>query len=376
VFKRLAAIQVLTGGAALSSFTYIAIYAGDMGLSKFQITLVALIYAIAALFSAYLFGRAADHYGKRVVLVIGLSGGAVMAMTEAFGWDFVSISSFRLLAGIGFGMFPAALSVYAYEANFKIGKFSSFGALGWGIALPISGYLAGVLSVRAVFLYSSALLWMSFLLALTLPKVKERIVRTPLLPMKMIIKNRQVLVPLIIRHSTASAIWVLWPLYLHERIGLSFAMIGIVQATNALTQFAAFYLLGDKVPPRPAFIVGLVLSGIAAYSFTVLDSYPLFLLTQVILGMSWAFVYIGALRLMLHTNEERGTVTGLLNSSIGLSALIGPLIAIAIVAVFPGSSYEGPMYLTAAASLIVGLSYGSIVLFNHMGRRLRSGHSV
>jgi MFS family permease len=153
-------------------------------------------------------------------------------------------------------------------------------------------------------------------------------------------------------------------------------MIGIVQATNALTQFAAFYLLGDKVPPRPAFIIGLVLTGIAAYSFTVLDSYPLFLLTQVILGMSWAFVYIGALRLMLNTNEERGTVTGLLNSSIGLSALIGPLIAITIVAVFPGSSYEGPMYLTAAASLIVGLSYGSVVLFNHVGRRLRSGHSV
>jgi sugar phosphate permease len=192
----------------------------------------------------------------------------------------------------------------------------------------------------------------------------------------MIFKNRLVLFPMIIRHSSASAIWVLWPLFLYERIGLSLYEIGIVQAVNALTQFAAFYIMGDKVPPRPAFIVGLVLSGIAALSFIVIQTFPLFLVTQVLLGMSWAMLYIGALRLMLGTNEERGTATGLLNSSIGLSALIGPVIAIAIVAAFPGSSYEGPMYLTAAASLIVGISYGFVVLSDHLRKGGPVGPSI
>lgn len=362
----MAAIQILSGGAALSSFTYIIILAGDMGLSHFQITIIASIYALSALLSAYLFGRSADHHGRRGVLLVGLSVAAGLAMLESFGWDFISISSFRLLAGIGFGMFPAALSVYAYDSNIKIGKFSSFGALGWGVALPVSGYLASILSVRAVFAYSSALLWLSFLVALTLPKVQERITRTPILPIRMILKNRLVLVPMIVRHSTASAIWVLWPLFLYERIGLSLYEIGVVQALNALTQFAGFYLLGDKVPPRPAFIAGLILTGVAALSFTVIQTFPLFLVTQVLLGMSWSMLYIGALRLMLSTNDERGTATGLLNSSIGLSGLIGPIIAIAIVAVLPGSSYEGPMYLTAVASLIVGLSYGLVVVFNYL----------
>jgi MFS family permease len=369
VFKRLAAIQVLSGGAALSSFTYITIYAQEMGLSTFQISIVASVYAISALLSAYLFGRAADRYGKRPILLIGLSCAALMAMTEAMGWNFVSVSAFRLLAGIGFGMFPAALSVYAFEANLKIGKFSSFGALGWAVALPISGWLAGVASVRTVFLYSSALLWASFVLAETLPKVEERTVRTPLLPMKMFVKNRLVLLPLIARHATASAIWVLWPLFLRERLGLSFADIGIVQATNALTQFVAFYVLGDRVPPKPAFVLGLILTGIATFSFTLIDIYPLFLITQVVLGMSWAFTYIGALRLMLDSNEERGTATGLLNSSISLSALIGPLLAIVIVALFPSSSYEAPMYLTAAASLAVGVLYAAVVLKRRAEKR-------
>jgi len=184
-----------------------------------------------------------------------------------------------------------------------------------------------------------------------LAPIPEVRIRTPVLPVKMIRKNYKVLMPFIIRHTTASAIWVLWPIFLHEKIGLSFWEIGIVQATNALTQFAFMFMIGDKLKPTTLIPVGLLTSAAAFISFTLIQSFPLFLITQVLLGFSWANLYVGSLRMMLDRNKERATAAGLLNSSISLSSLMGPLIALLIVQLLPGSSFEGPMYLAFAASM-------------------------
>lgn len=360
MFKRIAAIQVLTGGASMASFTYISLYAREISLTNLEITIIAALFATASFLSAYLFGRAADRYGRRKILIIGLSCASFFVLLQAVGMNFPLLAGGRMLAGIGFGMFPAALSVYAYEADIRMGKFSSFAALGWGGALPVSGAIAQHISITAVFIFASALVLASLIISLGLPRIREARFLAPLLPLKMIIKNHKVLVPLIIRHSSASAIWVLWPLFLRERIGLDLFEIGLIQSTNAITQFTTFYMIGDRIPPKISLIAGLVMTAIAATSFILIQSFPLFLITQVFLGMSWSLMYIGALRIMLKVNYERATATGLLNSSISISALFGPGISLFIVAVLPHASYEGPMVLAAVASVIASLYFASL----------------
>jgi DHA1 family quinolone resistance protein-like MFS transporter len=351
VFKRIAAIQVLANGAFLASFTYIAIYANEYGLSRFQISLMASLYSMATFISAYVFGRLADNYGKRKVLLIGLFSLIFFTAAQAFAKDIFSFLSFRFFAGIGFGMFPAALAAYAFEAKAKMGRFSASGAMGWGLALLLSGVVAERFGVWSVFIFGAGLVALSLIIALRLAPIPEVRIRTPVLPIRMIRKNYKVLVPFIIRHTTASAIWVLWPIFLHEKIGLSFWEIGIVQATNALTQFTFMFLIGDKLKPTTLIAVGLSTSALAFISFTLIQTFPLFLLTQVLLGFSWANLFVGSLRMMLDRNKERATAAGLLNSSISLSSLMGPMIALLIVQLLPDSSFEGPMYLAFAASL-------------------------
>lgn len=56
VFKRIALIQILAGGAFLSSFTYIAILANEVGLSRTGIVIMAMLYSFAQFFSSYIFG--------------------------------------------------------------------------------------------------------------------------------------------------------------------------------------------------------------------------------------------------------------------------------------------------------------------------------
>jgi len=357
VLKRIAAIQVLSSGAFLASFTYIAIYAKEAGLTNFQITVMASLYATATFFSAYIFGRLADIYGKRKVLIVGLFSLIFLAGSQALASDLFSFLSFRFFAGIGFGMFPAALAAYAFESKAKMGRFSAFGALGWGLSLLLSGVVADRFGVWSVFIFAGAMAGISLIIALRLGKIPEVRIRSSLLPFKMFKKNYRVLVPFIIRHSTAASIWVLWPVFLHEELGLNFWEIGIVQATNALTQVLSMFIVGDHLKPRTLIGIGLITSALAFISFTLVQEFPLFLITQVLLGFSWANLYVGSLRIMLDRNKERASAAGLLASSISLSSLIGPLISLVIVQVLPNSSFEGPMYLAFGASMVAFLYF-------------------
>lgn len=363
MFRKIAAVQVLSGGAFLASFTFIPIYARELGMSNLDVSVMAALYGLCSFSSAYTFGRMADKKGKRLLLRIGLISASVFCLTQALSWNFPSITLFRMMAGVGFGMFPAALAAYAFEAKAKMGKFSAFGALGWALSLPLSGYVADLFTVPSVFILASLLLFLAFVLSSFFPRIKEARVVAPRIPIGMMIRNRTVLLPTFLRHAAASSIWVLWPIFLHERLDLSLMQIGTVQATNAITQFATMYLAGDRLPPKASFSAGLVLTSIAALSFTIIDTYPLFLLTQVLLGMSWAFMYVGALRWILDTNIERASSAGLLTSTISFSGLFGPFISIAIVALLPGLSYLGPMYFAAAVSLAAFiLSVGSYLV--------------
>jgi MFS family permease len=84
----------------------------------------------------------------------------------------------------------------------------------------------------------------------------------------------------------------------------------------------------------------------------------------VLLGFSWATLYVGALKLVTENNKERSTASGLLTSMLSLSGAVGPIIAAVIYTIWPG--YAPIMIFAAIMSLI---AYG---LFWLNGRFRRS----
>ncbi len=63
---------------------------------------------------------------------------------------------------------------------------------------------------------------------------------------------------------------------------------------------------------------------------------------------------------MMIKNKERATAAGLLNSSISLSAVTGPIIALLLIGILPDQPYYGPMIL---AGLISFLSFLYFAVF-------------
>ncbi len=323
---RTEAIQLLSSTGSFGPVILVPIILADQfDASKGLIGIVVGAFAAASFVSSYASGRAADLHGRRKILLAGLFlSGVVTALHVITLWSdsIILFVGVRVLLGLCAGMFPAALLAYAYEMKGKMGKFSSWGAAGWGIGSMCVG-LFGTMYEEA-FLTCAAIIFASFCIALTLPFPKEKRMYVPLFPAKLIRKNAPIFSSMVIRHTGANMIWVTYPLFLLS-IGADEAMIGMIYAVNAISQFTIMNFI-DRFDPTLLITFGIGASAVTFFMFTLARGVWEIAPMQIILASAWACLYVGSLRYVMDRNEEKATVTGLLSSSISVSGIAGPLI--------------------------------------------------
>jgi len=344
-------IQIMAGAATLSASTYLPILAKDtLGADEFYITMIVAVYAIASFTSSYIFGRAGDIYGRRIVLRVGLFVSMVsfgfLVIPMSLDWLFIV----RILNGFCIGMYPGALAAYAYESEMKMGRFASFGALGWGAGTVFAGYAAGF-NIYWAFLVSDLFFVIAFASAFTLPKIQVNSIRVPLFPIETLKKNYPVYLAVLVRHSSAFAVWTFWPLFLSD-LGGDLFVIGLIQATNSISQVIFMVGFTDRFECGKLISVGLGASAVTfvwmSFANTIWDIFP----PQILLGFAWACLYVGALKYVTEKNEERSTASGLLQSALSISGVIGPIYAAILFALW--ASYI-PIILFAAVMSVVAL---------------------
>jgi MFS family permease len=348
----------MSGAAMLSAFTYVPILAREnLGISEILITVMVAGYATARFVSSYIFGRAGDVYGRRTVIRLGL-----LLATISFGLllvtsSFESLFIVRLTNGFCIGMYPGALTAYAFESEIKMGRFATWGAAGWGVGTLFAGYAAGF-NLYYAFLISTIFLVFAFASALTLPPLQQVSIDVPWFPVETFKRNVSVYMAVLIRHSSAFAVWTLWPLFLYDIGGDPF-MISVVQATNAIAQIVFMVTITDRFESKKLVSIGLVTSAVTFAWFPFATNIIEILPSQVLLGFAWAMLYVGALKYVTENNEERSTASGLLQSMLSLSGIIGPILAAVIYSFWPG--YAPIMFFAMLMSLV---SYGLFWLYN------------
>ncbi len=352
-------IQLMAGAAVLSAFTYIPILARDqLGANEFFITLMVGAYATASFVSSYLFGRAGDIYGRRIILRVGLLLATISFALIIFTASLEVLFIVRVLNGFCIGMYPGALAAYAYESEMKMGKFASFGALGWGAGNILAGYAAGF-NIYYAFSVAALFFVVAFGSAMTLPKIERVPVRVPLFPIETFKRNASVYLAIFLRHSSAFALWTLWPLFLFD-LGGDLFTIGLVQAANSLSQVVFMAGMTDKYDCRKLVLVGLLATSATftwiAFVTEIWQIFP----SQVLLGFAWACLYVGALKYVTERNEDRSTAAGLLQSILSISGVIGPIIATILWVIWP--TYLPIIVYAAVMSMV------SFVIFYFNGK--------
>lgn len=350
------AIQLLSNIGLFGPVVLVPIILQDeYGASKDLIGLVAGMFAAAGFASSYLFGRASDVYGRRVVLLAGLGLSGIATVLQAASLQYGGMELFvavRILIGFCSGMFPAALLAYVHDARGKIGRFSAFGSAGWGVGNLALGVFGGLLWYEEGYLFCAFVIFLSYAIALTLPFGKEVKLDVPFFPRALIVKNAPIYLAMLIRHTGANMIWVTYPLFL-AALGAPPVWIGIIYSVNAFGQ-VFFMLFLDRPDPSLLVAVGLGSSALTFFTFTLAGSYWEIIPSQVLLAFAWACMYVGCLRYVMDRNAEKATVSGILSSTMSISGITGPILGGIAATAF---GFKGTIWIATAMSVIALLIF-------------------
>lgn len=318
---RFNAIQLLVNTAIMMSNLFIPILAHDLGASGVHIGIIGAAYGAALFVSTYMFSRASDLFSHKTLLYAGFLSASVTFFLQVFAYDALSLGIIRALAGFSAGIYPAALILYVCNLKRSIGKFSSFMPLGWAVG----NLLAGIIAVeKQIFTISSLLFATSFLITLTLPRAEvKKKKKVDYFSKDILKKNWNIYFGFFLRQMGANNVWVIFPLYLAS-IGANKLWIGIIYTLNPTLQFFIMRRL-DKYNPAHLIHTGDLLSAAAFIALVPLTVYYQAIIGMVLIAFSYSCLYVGSTRMLIETNEEKGTAAGLLNSAIAFATIIGSL---------------------------------------------------
>jgi predicted MFS family arabinose efflux permease len=180
------------------------------------------------------------------------------------------------------------------------------------------------------------MLLVAFAISTGLVFVGEKVHKVPLFPVAMVRHNFPVYVSIMFRHTGANMIWVVYPLFLAD-LGASPLFIGFVYGINAVGQYM-FMRFIDRFKTYHLVMAGFLFSIITFPSYTLAT-----------IAAAWSCLYVGSIKYLMERNEEKGTSSGLLQSFLSISAIIGALVGgITVFAL----GYHGSMFIATALAVI------------------------
>ena len=148
--------------------------------------------------------------------------------------------------------------------------------------------------------------------------------KVPFFPVAIIKHNFPVYLSIMFRHTGANMIWVVYPLFLFD-LGASPLFIGVIYGINAVAQYI-FMRFIDRFQTYHLVMAGFLFSILTFPSYTLATSPEKIIPMQVSIAAAWSCLYVGSIKYLMERNDEKGTASGLLQSSLSVSAIIGALV--------------------------------------------------
>ncbi len=330
--------------AAMSSFIFVPLLGAQLGASDFEVGLVGAAYGIAFLFSSLFSGWKSDHLGRLLFVRWGLLISSVAFAAQLLAHSVLALIIVRGAVGLALGIAVGATITYAFECGANMGKYSSYGSLGWIFGAAASALVG---DIKLLFWLSFLFCLLAFFISLAFQKVPSYKFSKPPNLWFVMRRDYRVYLAVFLRHLGASAVWVIFPLYLVS-IGLDKFWIGLLWGVNFVVQFLVMRQL-ERFSEFKTFFWGQVLSVFVFIAYAFLTSRLSLVILQVIVGVAWSCLYVGALLIVLRGGKEKGTAGGIFQSTLNLCNAVGPLLGGLIA---QGWGYRGVMLF--AAALCVG----------------------
>jgi MFS transporter, DHA1 family, multidrug resistance protein len=330
-----------------TSYLVLPLYAIEVGASRGLLGFIGSLYGLASLVSSTTFGHLGDRLDRKKVLLTGFALSVLGFGAQLVATDPTTLLVARFAAGFAFGTIPPTLAAYVFDIQRPLGKFSSYNAMGWifgsltivavgllssfvfqdaGLEAARAWLVGDVGALRLPFLLSTGLAFIGLLVVFGLPSMHADLAK-PALPWALIRRNANVYVPVFIRHVGATAVWIVFPLYILQ-LGGDLSLVGWLSVVNMVFQIMVlrnverYKMAGNS---RILLSTGLLLSALTLVLYAVAEDALQLLPIQALLGIAFGALWLGALKSIMEQNTERAGASGLLNGSFNLSNVIGPL---------------------------------------------------
>jgi MFS transporter, DHA1 family, multidrug resistance protein len=336
-------VNFLLSFAAMGSFIFIPLLGAQLGASDFEIGMVGASYGIAFLFSSLFSGWKSDRLGRLLFVRWGLLISSASFAIQLLANSVIVLIIVRAIVGFALGIAVAAIITYAFEAGTNMGKYSSYGSLGW-IFGAVASALVG--DIKLLFWLSFLFCLAAFFISLAFKKVpSHKFSKSPNL-WHVLRRDYRIYLAVFLRHLGASAFWIIFPLYLIS-IGLDNFWIGLLWGVNFAVQFVVMRQL-ERFSEYKTFFYGQLLSLFVFTAYIFVTGRYYLILVQALMGVAWSCLYVGALLIVLRSGKEKGTAGGIFQSTLNLCNAVGPLLGGLIAQQW---GYRGVMFFAAALCL-------------------------
>jgi MFS family permease len=274
---------------------------------------------------------------------IGLGLTAISYLSQIYANSPMTLLAARSFVGFGLGINSSVMLAYTFENENQVGRFISYGALGWLLGAVTA---AIVNQYEALFIISSVVAFLAFLVSFLLKESAASHIQVALFPMNLIRSDYKIYLALFLRQFGGNAIWAIWPLY-QASIGATKVWIALVEVTNMVGQII-FMRLIERFDPAKMFKTGLLMSAIIFAAYGLANRYWQLIPIQAFLSFAYSAMFAGALAYLLRRHKEYGTTSGLMNSFNALSGSLGPFLGWAVSQAW---GYSSLMYVSAAITL-------------------------
>jgi DHA1 family tetracycline resistance protein-like MFS transporter len=349
-------------------------------------TAIGLVMAIATFVASPVLGNLSDHFGRRRVLLMSLTGLAadyiLLTVVQTLPWLFIA----RAISGIFGGSFAAAQAAIA-DVTKPEDRARNFGFVGaaFGVGFivgPVIGGLLGEVSPRAPFVAAATLaaanmLYGFFIFPETLVPERRRAFdwrrANPLGAWKTMraLPGMDGVAGVLVLWQIASLVYPMtWSFYCIAQLGWTPGMIGASLATvGVMIALGQVFVVGPAVArfgERDAATLGILVAVAIyiGYAFTT-STIGAFLLLIPVAFQAPVQPSLMAMMSRRATAQTQGEVQGISAMAMGLGQLFAPLLLTGTMAYFTAD--KAPVHFPGAAFVVAAI-FGLLAIL--MLRRL------
>ncbi|MCK8624926.1 MFS transporter [Apilactobacillus xinyiensis] len=353
---------------------FLSLYVSSLGhfgrgeLSILSGTVYAATFVVVAV-TAPMWGRFADRHGRKRLLLQTTIGSAISLGLMGLVTNVWQLIALRALQGFFAGVIPNATALVAAETpkekeGYALGIITT-GYVGGNLIGPIlGGFLASLFSIRITFFITAALLFVSFILSLTMvhesftPNLEKLKNQPSMFDFHFLreFPNPKIvgwlLFSTIIVQAGLYSIYPIISLFVKELMhghGSITVVAGIISSLPGIAMFISSPLwgrLGDRLGANKILIYGFIFSIVFYFPQGIITSVIMLGVLRFLVGISNAAIYpvIQTILAKITPSESTGMVFSLNQAAQAVGAVIGSMMGGYISNIF---DYSGVFVFTA-----------------------------